>query len=110
MARSAGWMSVKECVVFKMIDFTEDELADLKRLETLSDREKVIFDQVMLGHPNKVIAIDLNCSQRTIEIHRANIFEKIMRGRKPGFGRHTSYAMARYLPLLTKVKLCGNPK
>ena len=33
--------------------------------------------QVVDGKANKVVAIDLNVSQRTVEIHRANVMEKM---------------------------------
>lgn len=88
-----------------MIEFTNEDMADLERLTTLSEREQEVFDSVMRGNPNKVIAIDLDCSQRTIEIHRAKISEKLMPQEIHGMRKHTSYVMARYLPLLTKAHI-----
>lgn len=49
----------------------------LKRMETLTDRENEVMDQVVAGKANKVVAIDLSVSQRTVEIHRANVMEKM---------------------------------
>ncbi|MCB1616204.1 MAG: response regulator transcription factor [Pseudomonadales bacterium] len=49
----------------------------LKRMETLTEREKEVMEQVVAGKANKVVAIDLNVSQRTVEIHRANVMEKM---------------------------------
>jgi len=49
----------------------------LRRMETLTEREKEVMEQVVDGKANKVVAIDLNVSQRTVEIHRANVMEKM---------------------------------
>ena len=47
------------------------------RLSTLTMRERQIMELVLLGKFNKVIADDLNISMRTVEVHRANLFEKM---------------------------------
>ena len=49
----------------------------LRRLETLTPRERQVMDMVVEGSANKVIAIDLNLSERTVEIHRAKVMEKM---------------------------------
>jgi FixJ family two-component response regulator len=49
----------------------------LRRMETLTEREREVMGQVVDGKANKVVAIDLNVSQRTVEIHRANVMEKM---------------------------------
>jgi two-component system response regulator FixJ len=49
----------------------------IERLKQLSDREKQVLDLVMAGKPNKVIAMDLELSQSTIEVHRANVMKKM---------------------------------
>ena len=43
----------------------------------LSPREREVLDQLILGHYNKNIADHLGITQRTVEFHRANIFEKM---------------------------------
>ena len=48
-----------------------------RRLASLTTREKQIMDFVLAGKLNKVIAYELNISMRTVEVHRANIFEKM---------------------------------
>jgi two-component system response regulator FixJ len=52
-------------------------LAAIRSLETLAPREREVLDQLVIGHPNKVIAFELDCSPRTVEIHRARIMEKM---------------------------------
>jgi FixJ family two-component response regulator len=47
------------------------------RLETLTPRERQIFDRIVSGESNKVIAIDLGISIRTVESHRASIMDKL---------------------------------
>jgi FixJ family two-component response regulator len=49
----------------------------LKRLDTLTPRERQVMDLVVEGGANKVIAIDLGLSERTVEIHRAKVMEKM---------------------------------
>ncbi len=47
------------------------------RLDTLTAREREIMDLVANGVGNKVIAGNLNISQRTVELHRAHIMQKM---------------------------------
>ena len=46
-------------------------------LERLTPRERDVLEQLVIGRPNKVIAHELGCSPRTVEIHRARIMEKM---------------------------------
>jgi two-component system, LuxR family, response regulator FixJ len=48
-----------------------------RRLGTLTPREKQVMDRVVEGEANKVMAIDLGLSERTVEIHRAKVMEKM---------------------------------
>lgn len=45
--------------------------------EKLTGREREVLDSVIKGKANKVIAADINVSQRTVEVHRANGMEKM---------------------------------
>jgi two-component system, LuxR family, response regulator FixJ len=48
-----------------------------RRMESLTPRERQVLDMVVEGGANKVIAIDLGLSERTVEIHRAKVMEKM---------------------------------
>ncbi|MFC5300929.1 response regulator transcription factor [Azospira restricta] len=47
------------------------------RLEKLTARERQIMELILAGKFNKVIADELQISMRTVEVHRANLFEKM---------------------------------
>lgn len=47
------------------------------KFESLTPREKQVMEFIVDGQANKVIAIDLGLSERTVEIHRANVMEKM---------------------------------
>jgi FixJ family two-component response regulator len=43
----------------------------------LSPREREVLDLVTQGKANKMVAGDLGVSQRTVEIHRAHVMQKM---------------------------------
>jgi len=47
------------------------------RLGVLSDREREVFEKIVLGHTQREIAEQLHISVKTIETHRARIAEKL---------------------------------
>jgi FixJ family two-component response regulator len=59
----------------------DQERAEVRRrASTLTAREREVMGQVVQGKANKVIAGDLGVIQRTVEIHRARVMEKMQAG------------------------------
>lgn len=48
-----------------------------ERLATLTEREREVMTCILAGKLNKVIADELQIAMRTVEVHRAHIFEKM---------------------------------
>jgi len=56
----------------------EGEMAVVyRRLDKLTTREREILNLILIGKMNKVIADKLGISMRTVEVHRANILDKM---------------------------------
>ena len=47
------------------------------RLDGLTDRERDVMRLVVSGLPNKLVADQLDISVRTVEVHRARVFDKM---------------------------------
>lgn len=48
-----------------------------QRLVQLTQREREILEQVVAGKRNKVIALELNITQSTVEAHRSRVMDKM---------------------------------
>jgi two-component system response regulator DctR len=48
-----------------------------RALAELTDREREVMERVIAGLANKLIADELDISVRTVEVHRARMFEKM---------------------------------
>jgi two-component system response regulator DctR len=64
-AARALWADSQERVLFQ------------QALAGLSVREREVLDQLLQGHYNKNIADHMGITPRTVEFHRANLFEKL---------------------------------
>jgi two-component system response regulator FixJ len=49
-----------------------------RRIAGLSAREREVLDGLVDGQSNKMIALELGISSRTVEVYRANIMTKMM--------------------------------
>jgi two-component system response regulator FixJ len=47
------------------------------RFEKLTDREREVLNEIVAGKMNKVIAIDLGISVKTVELHRSRVMSKM---------------------------------
>jgi two-component system response regulator FixJ len=57
---------------------TDLDVADaVRRVSTLSARERDVLDGLLAGRSNKLIAYDLGISVRTVEVHRARMMERL---------------------------------
>ena len=59
----------------RVSQFSTSEAAS-QRLQSLTEREREVFDLVVQGRANKEIARSLDISFRTVEVHRARIMAK----------------------------------
>jgi FixJ family two-component response regulator len=48
-----------------------------RRMERLTPREREVMALIVSGHANKVIAAELGVVERTVEVHRHRVMEKM---------------------------------
>ncbi len=57
--------------------YLDEKQEIIRRVKSLTPREHEIMDRMIAGQANKVIAIELEISQRTVEIHRSRVMHKM---------------------------------
>ena len=60
------------------VEATAEQKAIAQRLAKLSGRERQVLDGLVAGQANKVIALNLGISPRTVEVYRANLMTKML--------------------------------
>lgn len=61
-------------LVFQHLQQREHER---KRLDGLTSREREVMELVVEGRANKVIALELGVSEKTVEVHRSRVMHKL---------------------------------
>ena len=68
--------AARQAAVSLQLD-SRQQLQFRQALAALSLREREVLDELLQGHYNKNIADHMGITPRTVEFHRANIFEKL---------------------------------
>lgn len=68
--------AARQAAVSLQLD-SHQQLQFRQALAALSLREREVLDELLQGHYNKNIADHMGITPRTVEFHRANIFEKL---------------------------------
>lgn len=71
----------------RLHELAEASAGAVSRLASLTPREREVFDLLVDGLSNKAIANTLGASPRTIEVHRARVFEKLQANSLPDLVR-----------------------
>ncbi len=61
----------------KVLQGQQQKQALVRKLAGLTDREAAVMRLMLDGRPNKLIADELQISVRTVEVHRARVFDKM---------------------------------
>jgi two-component system response regulator FixJ len=70
--------SYKNDVTIRVNGQVNQNLAYVERLDKLTVREREVLEEIVAGKMNKVIAIDLGISVKTVELHRSRVMSKMM--------------------------------
>ena len=73
----SGKVFVSDKIASKILDLYSGKTADVSPLDRLTDRELQVFQLIGSGKTTRAIAVDLQLSPKTIEVHRARIKEKL---------------------------------
>ncbi|WP_260295735.1 response regulator transcription factor [Sedimenticola hydrogenitrophicus] len=70
---------VREAMLKSRIAYSQKiRLDDVRgRVERLTPREREVMELIVSGHANKVIAAELGVVERTVEVHRHRVMEKM---------------------------------
>ena len=65
----------------QLVELPEEPAADASVAKTpgyrLTDRQRQVLSLIALGHPNKIIADELDISEQTVKIHVGRIFKEL---------------------------------
>lgn len=76
--RGESYLSPSVCVsVIEQFVRQGENTAEKDRYDTLTDREREVFQLIVEGHPNRDIAELLHISVRTVETHKARVTDKL---------------------------------
>ena len=73
---SAGGSYIDTALIERSARAKVEEI-ESRRAPTVSEREKHVLRMMAIGHSNKEIAVDLEISIRTVEVHKANAMRKL---------------------------------
>jgi two-component system response regulator FixJ len=71
----------------EQVDSDESRQAMLRLISTLTERERQVFERVVTGESNNVVAQSLGISPRTVDIYRANVMTKLRASNLPDLVR-----------------------
>ena len=60
---------------YSVIELAKKDVEE--RFATLTDRERQVFERIVLGQSNASVARDLALAERSVEIHRANVMTRM---------------------------------
>ena len=61
----------------RVFRLNQQRAEERKRLDELTNREREVMELVVEGRANKVIALDLGLSEKTVEVHRSRVMHKL---------------------------------